>query len=111
LIVAETQSANEDLERRLADLNAAFSQPAATIAELERERDGQQAALADAMTKMNELQQSNDDLGARQARYKYSLPVTWVSGSLLVCLLAGFLGGLWWTDYRSRKRHGGIRIY
>jgi SH3 domain protein len=111
LIVAETQSANQDLEAKLADLNAAFSQPAATIAELERERDGQQAALADATTRMNELQISNDDLNARQARYKYSLPVSWVGGSLLACLLVGFLGGLWWTDHRSRKRHGGIRIY
>jgi len=26
-------------------------------------------------------------------------------------MLGGFLFGLWWIDYRSRKRHGGIRIY
>jgi len=25
--------------------------------------------------------------------------------------LAGFLGGLFWVDHRSRKRHGGIRLY
>ena len=30
---------------------------------------------------------------------------------LLVCLIAGFIGGLLWVDHRSRKRHGGIRIY
>jgi cbb3-type cytochrome oxidase subunit 3 len=39
------------------------------------------------------------------------MPLPWVAGALGVCLLAGFLVGLWWVDYRSRKRHGGIRIY
>ncbi len=111
LIVAETQAANEELQRKLADLNAAFSQPAATIAALEKEHGEQQVVLDDAIEKLSRLQEDNSDLNARQARYKYSLPVTWVGGSLLLTLLVGFLGGLWWTDYRSRKRHGGIRIY
>ena len=111
LIVTETQAANAELEGKLADLNAAFSQPAATIAALEQERSDQQNALDEAATKIGELQENNDDLISQQSRYKYSLPVTWVGGALVVCLLAGFLGGLWWTDQRSRKRHGGIRIY
>jgi len=32
-------------------------------------------------------------------------------GAILICLLGGFLFGLWWVDRQSRKRHGGIRIY
>jgi hypothetical protein len=32
-------------------------------------------------------------------------------GAIGACLIAGFVGGLWWVDQRSRKRHGGIRIY
>ena len=28
-----------------------------------------------------------------------------------VIVVGGLLFGFWWTDYRSRKRHGGIRIY
>jgi SH3 domain protein len=111
LIVAETQAENEELERKLADLNAAFSQPAATIAALEKERGEQQAIVDEATEKSARLQEDNEDLNAAQNRYKYSLPATWVGGSLLVSLLIGFLGGLWWTDHRSRKRHGGIRIY
>ena len=47
LIVAQTQAANEDLERKLAELNAAFSQPAATIAALEDQvSQGEVGALA-----------------------------------------------------------------
>ncbi|NOX71063.1 MAG: TIGR04211 family SH3 domain-containing protein [Gammaproteobacteria bacterium] len=111
LIVTETQAANTELERKLADLNAAFSQPAATISALEQERSEMQAELTDATSRIDSLQEINDDLVAKQGQYKYSLPITWVGGALAVCLLAGFLGGLWWTDQRSRKRHGGIRIY
>lgn len=111
LIVTETQAANAELERKLADLNAAFSQPAATIAALEQERTELQSELTDAAGRIDSLQEINDDLVDKQAQYKYSLPINWVGGALAVCLLAGFLGGLWWTDQRSRKRHGGIRIY
>lgn len=111
LIVTETQSANDELEKKLADLNAAFSQPAATIEALEQEQAERRDELAAAATTINDLQQENQELTDKQSQYKFSLPVKWVGGSLVVCLLAGFLGGLWWTDQRSRKRHGGIRIY
>jgi len=37
--------------------------------------------------------------------------VSWVGGAIALCLIAGFVGGLWWVDQRSRRRHGGIRIY
>lgn len=111
LIVTETQAANAELERKLADLNAAFSQPAATIAALEQESSEIRAKLIESASRIEGLQENNDDLRSQQSGYKYNLPITWVGGALVVCLLSGFLGGLWWTDQRSRKRHGGIRIY
>jgi len=111
LIVTETQAANAELERKLVNLNAAFSQPAATIAALEQERSELRAKLTEATDRIGDLQEINDDLVDRQSQYKYSLPISWVGGALAVCLLAGFIFGLWWTDQRSRKRHGGIRIY
>ena len=40
-----------------------------------------------------------------------SLPLSWIAAAIGVCLIAGFLLGMWWADYRSRQRHGGIRIY
>ena len=46
-----------------------------------------------------------------QQRYRGSLPLTWVVAAIGVCLVVGFLLGLWWVDARIRKRHGGIRIY
>ncbi len=111
LIVNETQAANEELQRKLTDLNAAFSQPAATIASLEQQLSDSKTALEEASARAVELTDVNESLRSRQSRYKYSVPISWVGAALAVILLAGFLGGLWWTDYRSRKRHGGIRIY
>lgn len=111
LIVAQTQAANEDLQRKLQELNAAFSKPAATIASLEEQVAEGRSALETASSRADELADENETLRRRQSQYKYSVPITWVGGALAVILLAGFLGGLWWTDYRSRKRHGGIRIY
>jgi hypothetical protein len=60
---------------------------------------------------MEELVEANERYISRQAQYQYSLPLTWVAGAMAVCLIAGILGGMWWLDYRSRKRHGGIRVY
>jgi len=111
LIVEETQAENARLEAELNKLREAFAQPAATIASLEQQLEEQQAALQDSQARAATLAEENRALEDRQGRFKYSLPLSWVGGAVLVCLLAGFLGGLWWTDYRSRKRHGGFRIY
>lgn len=111
LVVNEVRAENEQLQDRLAELNAAFSQPASTIAALEQRVAESKAALEDASSRNSELLASNESLQRRQSQYENSLPASWVVTALLVVSLAGFLGGLWWTDYRSRKRHGGIRIY
>lgn len=110
LIVQETQTANEALQKEVAELNAAFAQPAATIASLEEQLAQGKSALDASTARLAELTSENETLIKRQSQYKYSVPISWVGGALAVISLAGFLGGLWWTDYRSRKRHGGFRI-
>jgi len=111
LIVAETQAANDALQKELADTKAAFAAPAATIASLEAQlaetRETAQASTA----QVEELTAQVSDFRGRQDAFKYSMPIKWVGGAMFVCLLAGFLAGLWWVDRASRKRHGGIRIY
>ncbi len=111
LIVNESQAESERLQQELDNLRAALAEPAETIARLEQELDERQAQITQAQAQISDLTEQNQDFAARQDQYKYSLPVKWVGGALAVVLLAGFLAGLWWTDYRSRKRHGGIRIY
>jgi SH3 domain protein len=111
LIVAETQAENEKLQQELARTKSQFAGPAATIDALEQQVAGQHAALDEGNRRVAELRAQNEDYLSRQQQYRYSLPVSWVIGATSVCLVAGFLGGLGWVDYRSRKRHGGFRIY
>lgn len=111
LIVAQTQAANEALQQELAELKEAFSVPAATIGALEQQVAELQESLDQGSRELADLNDENEGYKSRYDQFKYSLPLFWVAGAMGVCLVAGFLCGLWWIDHRSRKRHGGIRIY
>jgi SH3 domain protein len=111
LIVAEAQAEVERLQQELKRTKAQFAGPAATIGALERQIAEQQAALDEGARRAAELEAQNEDYATRQQQYRHTLPVSWVMGATAACLVAGFLAGLWWLDYRSRKRHGGFRVY
>jgi len=111
LIVNETQAEAERLSAELAEAKAAFAEPAAAIDSLKAETATLKSGLEAATARADELAEENARHQSRAERYQYSLPYTWVGGAIAVCLIAGFFGGLWWVDHRSRKRHGGIRIY
>ena len=111
LIVAETQNAYDALQKEMDDLKKAVAAPAATIAELKQEIAEKQSALDQNSARLEELNDENETYRKRFEQFKHSLPFSWVVGAMGGCLLAGFLVGLWWIDYRSRRRHGGIRIY
>lgn len=111
LIVTETLAENERLAREVEDTKQAFAGPAARIAALESDLAKRQTTLDATRDRVEKLTQENERFRRRQASLQFSMPFPWVAGALGVCLLAGFLFGLWLVDYRSRKRHGGIRIY
>ena len=111
LIVAETAARVEQLEAELAETKEAFAVPGATIAALEQELAARETSLEAAQSEVAELTDDNDNYRRRHEQFKYSLPASWVAGAAGVCLLVGFLLGLWHIDRKSRKKHGGIRIY
>ena len=111
LIVNQTQAEVERLTTELDEAKAAFAEPAAVIDSLKAETATLESDLETARARVEELEEDNARFQSRAERYQYSLPYTWVGGAIGVCLIAGFLVGLWWVDHRSRKRHGGIRIY
>jgi SH3 domain protein len=111
LVVAETQAEVDRLSAELEKLRRQFAGPAATITALQEESAGLKSQLDATDSRMAEVSEENSDLRQRQSAFQYSLPLTWVGGATGVCLIGGFLLGLWWVDRRSRKRHGGIRIY
>ncbi len=111
LIVAETQARADQLEKELADTREAFAVPGATIAALEQQLAASQAELESQTENVSELTAANENYRNRHDQFKYSLPLPWVGSAMAVCLLCGFLGGLWWIDRKSRRRHGGFRVY
>ena len=111
LIVAETQAEVDRLTSELEETKRAFAAPAATIDSLRQELADVRARLDASEAGAAELGEENASLRNRQSQYKHSMPLRWVAGAVGACLVGGFLLGLWWVDHRSRKRHGGIRIY
>ncbi|MCH8279038.1 MAG: TIGR04211 family SH3 domain-containing protein [Proteobacteria bacterium] len=111
LIVAETIAQRDALATELEELKQAFAGPAATIEALKNDSAQLNERLTDTDARNAELEEDIAGFQGMQDRYKGSLPVSWVAGAIGVCLVAGFMLGLWWVDRRSRLRHGGIRIY
>ncbi|MCK5325760.1 MAG: TIGR04211 family SH3 domain-containing protein [Woeseiaceae bacterium] len=111
LVVSETQAEVDRLSAELEESRQAFAEPAAAIAALKADASALQENLDASQARANELEEENASYLSRAERYQYSLPYSWVIGAIGACLIAGFIVGLWWVDHRSRKRHGGIRIY
>ena len=94
LIVQETLARAEAAETQAAELRAAFAEPEQTISTLESDIQRLQQALDTASEETDVLKTENERLVSREARFKYSVPYTWVAGAAFICLLGGFLLGL-----------------
>lgn len=111
LIVAETMAERDALATELDETKKAFAGPAATIQGLRDEAASVGSKLESAEAQIADLTKENASIQGLKERYKGSLPLSWVAVAIAVCLIGGFVLGLWWVDVRSRRRHGGIRIY
>ena len=111
LIVAETMAERDALSAELESTRQAFAEPAAAIERLQSEVSDLTSRLEGAQDEIVVLREENASIQGMKEQYRGSVPITWVGGAILVMLIVGFLGGLWLADYRSRRRHGGIRIY
>ena len=111
LIVAETIEERDRIASELEEAKAAFAEPAATIEQLRNQSAELSTELDDARAEIAALREENASIEGLKERYRGSVPLTWVGGVIALCLIVGFLVGLWWVDRRSRQRHGGIRIY
>ena len=111
LIVAEITAERDALTADLEETKQALAAPAATIEALRNDATAFDAKLAEADARIVALQDENASYQGLKEQYRGSLPLTWVAGAIGVCLISGFLLGIWWVDRRSRIRHGGIRIY
>ena len=111
LIVTETLAERDRLAAELEETKAAFAEPATLIDQLRAETSELTGQLESAQAEIDALTAENASIQGLKEDYRGSVPLKWVGGVIAVCLVVGLLGGFWWTDHRSRKRHGGIRIY
>ena len=111
LIVAEITAERDALSAELEETKQSFAAPAATIDTLRSEASTLESQLASANERIADLEADNASIQGMKEQYRGSLPINWVAAAIGVCLVAGFLLGIWWVDRRSRQRHGGIRIY
>ncbi len=111
LVLAETEAERDALRAELEQAREALAAPEANIAELQTRIDDLSARLEAAQAQVATLEQDKADIGELRQRFRGSLPLTWVGAAIAVCLVAGFLVGIWWVDRQNRRRHGGIRVY
>ncbi|MEO1596206.1 MAG: TIGR04211 family SH3 domain-containing protein [Pseudomonadota bacterium] len=111
LVVTETREALAQSEATLASVRDEFSGSANRIAGLESDLQGARDALANLQTQYDDAAAANADYERKMRVYGLALPWPLALGAVLVALVLGFVGGFWWIDSRSRKRHGGFRIY
>ncbi len=111
LVLAETEAERDTLRAELEQARAALAEPEANMLALQSEIGDLTAKLEAAQAKTAALEQEKVNVNELRQRFRGSLPLTWVGAAIAVCLVAGFLIGVWWVDRQNRKRHGGIRIY
>lgn len=107
-----------ELEAELAGLRSEYADYRGTRAsadESSQQLARSVAASKDSAEAMHEavgnLERDNAAYVARLETYRGSLPMPWVAAALLVALVGGFAGGLWWLDALVRRRHSGFRVY
>jgi SH3 domain protein len=111
LRVVETQAALAALREEADRSNAARHAAEQELAQLSQQIDASTASTEAIEATLTRLNDENEAYEARLDLYRHSVPMLWVLGALGVALIGGFIGGLAWVDYSSRRRHGGFRVY
>lgn len=114
----DLQTENETLQQQLDESRQQLS---ASEAELAKVMDNEGQAYAELTERLNaaekiaatvdELQQENADYRQRLSGDEWMVPVRWGMIAAGITLLLGIATGIAFFDYRSRRRHGGYRIY
>lgn len=101
----QAQTELEISNQQVAELQEAESQARRELAEQKQGLETSSQLIAD-LRKKNLAHDQNQVVVEDD-----SIPIRWSIIAASVALVLGFLGGLSWFDWRSRRRHGGIRIY
>ncbi|MEM9173374.1 MAG: TIGR04211 family SH3 domain-containing protein [Pseudomonadota bacterium] len=111
LIVDQAQAQLASVQQEMNVMQDEFSGSATRISELTDQLADERSQRVALSERINAMTTENSDYAQKLQLYSASLPWPLALGATLVALALGFAGGVWWIDSRSRKRHGGFRIY
>jgi SH3 domain protein len=116
--VLELEQQQEKLNLDLTQKQNELNQTKQRLAELMSEQEKQSEELArkeqgsaDNASLIERLQRENQEFRQSINDSEIEIPQRWAMIAAPLLLLLGFIAGIAWFDYRSRKRHGGYRIY
>ncbi|MCU7873875.1 MAG: TIGR04211 family SH3 domain-containing protein [Candidatus Thiodiazotropha sp. (ex Lucinoma borealis)] len=114
----EMQQQNQVLTSELSQSETALTQAKKQLANIKDQEEqanaelqGQLKNTEDVVAALDRIQQENEALRQRQSNLISAIPLNWGLIAAATCFVLGLMAGIVLFDYRSRKRHGGYRIY
>jgi SH3 domain protein len=114
----DLQSANTALQKKLETRQQALEASQAELAKVVNSEGKAYAEMAERLAQaekvaatVERLQEENETYRQQLSRDEFQIPVRWGMIAAGIALLLGILVGIALFDYRSRRRHGGYRIY
>lgn len=109
--LAELNSQNQALSQEIAALRQTLSAARRRVEELEQRAATSAALAGESRSRLEALHQENKDFQKILATDRHTVALPWLLGTTGVSLVLGLISGIWFLDYRIRRRHGGYRIY
>ena len=67
--------------------------------------------LVEDLSKLDEIKIRLEEYELILQKYRHSVPLIWALSAMFVCFILGIFFGFWFFDQRTKRRHGGVRIY
>jgi SH3 domain protein len=107
-LASRLKQSEADLKKSHSELNALKQQEQQVNAELQDQLANQEGVIA----ALDRIQQENEALrNNNQGSLYTAIPMNWGLIAAGISFLLGLIAGIALFDYRSRRRHGGYRIY
>lgn len=114
----DLQNANATLLEKLEARQQALETSQAELAKVMDSENKAYAEMAErvetaekAAATVERLQKENETYRQQLSRHEFQIPLQWGMIASGIALLLGIVTGIALFDYRSRRRHGGYRIY
>ncbi|MCG8124412.1 MAG: hypothetical protein N0E55_10700 [Candidatus Thiodiazotropha taylori] len=117
-LVIELTDENSELKERLQTKEQQLSETEKLLNSLKSQEQQANTELQDQLENtegivaaLDRIQQENESLRAQQGEFGTMLPLKWGLIASAITFIVGIVAGIALFDYRSRRRHGGFRIY